>query len=83
MRDKQDVINQSTAAMKTYLQGKMSPEVAQKFAERIKEQGLTLDDLEKMNKKQLSERLMTKSEQKENAKNIEKMKKMLEKLGLK
>lgn len=83
VRDKTDAINQSSAAMKAYLQGKMSPEVAQKFAERIKQQGLTLKDLEQMNQKQLKERLMSKSEQQENKKNIEKMEKMLEKMGLK
>lgn len=82
-RDKTDAINQSSAAMKAYLQGKMSPEVAQKFAERIKQQGLTLKDLEQMNQKQLKERMMSKSEQQENKKNIEKMEKMLEKMGLK
>lgn len=46
-RDHMDAINQSSAAMQAYLKGKMSPEVAAKFEEKMVKNGWTKQDFEK------------------------------------
>lgn len=43
-RNNSDAIKQSSAAMQAYLKGQMSPEVAQAFANKMKQNGWTTKD---------------------------------------
>lgn len=83
VRDHNDKINQSSAAMKAYMTGKMSPEVAQKFADKIKQQGLTATELNKMVDKSLKTQLLSKSDLREQFKRIKSLDDRLKKMGLK
>ena len=82
-RDHMDAINQSSAAMQAYLKGKMSPEVAAKFEEKMIKNGWTKQDFQKATENALKAQLLTHTQAVEQQKAIIEMKTMLEKLGLK
>ena len=82
-RNHADQIKQSSAAMRTYMEGKMSPEVAQKFAEKLSANGLTKNELDKMVSNALKTQLIGNHEMKQQFQNIKDMKNKLEKMGLK
>lgn len=82
-RNHADQIKQSSAAMRTYMEGKMSPEVAQKFAEKIMQLGLTRDELDTMVKNAINSQLIGAHDMREQFQNIKDMKNKLEKMGLK
>ena len=82
-RNHADQIKQSSAAMRTYLEGRMSPDVANKFAEKIMQLGLTRDELDTMVKNAINSQLIGAHEMKQQFQNINDMKQKLEKMGLK
>lgn len=82
-RNHADQIKQSSAAMRAYMEGRMSPEVAQKFADKIAANGLTKTDLDKMVSNALKTQLIGNRDMREQFANIKDMKKKLEKMGLK
>lgn len=82
-RNHADQIKQSSQAMRTYMEGKMSPEVAQKFAEKLSANGLTKNELDKMVSNALKTQLIGNHEMKQQFQNIKDMKQKLEKMGLK
>ena len=69
--------------MQKYLKGEMSKEVAEKFQQKMKANGLTMKDFATMTKDALKAQLLTHSQAVEQQKAILDMKKALEKLGLK
>ena len=83
MRNKTDLINQSSAAMQAYLKGQMSPEVAAKFQEKLKAMGITKQDLSSMTEKALKAQLLSHSQALEQQKAVIDIQKKLEKMGLK
>ena len=82
-RNHADQIKQSSAAMRTYLEGRMSPDVANKFAEKLSANGLTKNELDKMVSNALKTQLIGNHEMKQQFQNIKDMKNKLEKMGLK
>lgn len=82
-RNRLDSVKQSSAAMQAYLKGQMSPQVAKKFEERMKANGLTMQDFGTMTEKALKAQLLTHSQAVEQQQAILEMKKILEKMGLK
>ena len=82
-RNHADQIKQSSAAMRTYLEGRMSPDVANKFAEKIMQLGLTRDELDTMVKNAINSQLIGAHDMREQFQNIKDMKNKLEKMGLK
>ena len=81
-RDRLDVLKQSSNAMQQYMQGKMSPEVAAKFQEKLQSLGITKSELGIMSQKALDSQLLSKSKQEQQAKAVEEIKNKLEKMGL-
>lgn len=81
-RDHLDAVNQSSAAMQAYLKGQMSPEVAAKFEEKMKANGMTMKDFGVMTEKALKAQLLTHTQALEQQKAILDMQERLKKLGL-
>ena len=81
-RDRLDVLKQSSNAMQQYMQGKMSPEVAAKFQEKLKSLGITKSELDIMTQKAWKAQLLSKSKQEQQADAVEEIKNKLEKMGL-
>lgn len=82
-RDHINAVEQSSDAVKKYLEGKMSPEVADKFEQKIKANGWTRDDLGKAYEKALKQTMLSQSQQEEQWKSIKFIATQLEKMGLK
>lgn len=82
-RDRLDILNQSSQAMKVWREQKMAPEVAEKFQEKLKSLGITKAELEYMSQKALKSQMLSKSKQEEQEENVKNIYEALKNMGLK
>lgn len=82
-RNRLDQVKQSSNVIQQYLKGNMSPEVAQKFGEKMKALGWTKNDFEAAGKKAIDAQLLSKSKQEKQQQDVDKIARALEKMGLK
>ena len=82
-RNHLDAVKQSSNAMKAYISGKMSPDVAAAFEKKMKANGWTSRDIQTATEKALKSQLLTHSQAVEQQKAILDIQKKLEKMGLK
>ena len=82
-RNHLDSVKQSSNAMKAYLSGRMSPDVAAAFEKKMQANGWTSRDIQTATEKALKSQLLTHSQAVEQQKAILDIQKKLEKMGLK
>ena len=82
-RNHLDAVKQSSNAMKAYISGNMSPDVAAAFEKKMKANGWTSRDIQTATEKALKSQLLTHSQVVEQQKAILAIKKKLEDMGLK
>lgn len=82
-RNHLDAVKQSSNAMKAYISGRMSPDVAAAFEKKMKANGWTSQDIQTATEKALKSQLLTHSQVVEQQKAILAINKKLEDMGLK
>ena len=82
-RNHLDSVKQSSNAMRAYISGRMSPEVAAAFEKKMQANGWTSRDIQTATEKALKSQLLTHTQAVEQQKAILDIKKKLESMGLK
>ncbi len=82
-RDYMDAVDQSSAAMLAYMQGRMSDKVADAFVKKLADAKWTIADVERMAERALKSQMLSTREQREQQKAVVEIKDKLKELGLK